>query len=63
MTSHSLRNDRPDEIPINQNKKSVKQLTKIDLSEEDQEVQSEPRRRKMGSTERQLFNLFEERGN
>lgn len=30
--------------------------------EDDENYEDEPRRRKMESTERQLFNLFEERG-
>lgn len=49
---------------IDKKNKSVKHIPKIQVDfENDENYEDEPRRRKMESTERQLFNLFEERGN
>ena len=48
---------------IDKKNKSVKHIPKIQVDFENEEnYEDEPRRRKMESTERQLFNLFEERG-
>ena len=65
ITSESLKKDRPDEIRLNQKVKSYKPLPKIGEFEpvENFDEDSAPRRRKLESTERQLFNLFVERGN
>lgn len=63
ITSESLRNDRPDEIKAIKTKSLNPQpKLKIDFEAPDVFDESEPRRRKMGSTERQLYNMFEERG-
>jgi FKBP12-rapamycin complex-associated protein len=63
ITSESLRKDRPDEIKAIKTKSLNPQpKLKIDFEAGDGYEESEPRRRKMGSTERQLYNLFEERG-
>ena len=58
ITSESLRKDRVDEI-----KKNIKEIPKLKIElPKEQFDESEPRRRKMESTEKQLYNLFEERG-
>jgi FKBP12-rapamycin complex-associated protein len=63
ITSESLRNERPDDIKITDKRKSVKIVPAIGAEFNATEFDdTEPRRRKMESTERQLFNLFEERG-
>lgn len=57
-----MRKDRPEDM-IEKKNKSVTQIPKIQVDFENEEpYEDEPRRRKMESTERQLFNLFEERG-
>lgn len=62
ITSQSFRKDRPEDL-IDKKNKSVKNIPKIQVDFEiDENYEDEPRRRKMESTERQLFNLFEERG-
>ena len=62
ITSQSLRKERPEDL-IDKKNKSVKIIPKIQVDFENEEIyEDEPRRRKMESTERQLFNLFEERG-
>jgi FKBP12-rapamycin complex-associated protein len=55
---------RVNEIKFKDNRKSTKQMTRIELSNQQlsEDFEDEPRKRKMGSTERQLYNLFEERG-
>lgn len=59
-----MKKDRPDELKPNK-QKSLKQQTKINIEFTGDHFDESvgPRRRKMESTERQLFNLFEERGN